>query len=51
MVGTYQRKRPQKYTREQLLAAIQAVKVQNMKVPVDAAKYGVPRTTLYDHVN
>ena len=50
MVRHYQRMKCQKYTSEQLLAAIWSVKERNIKVPVAAEKYHVPLSTLYDHV-
>ena len=49
MTRTYKRKRPQKYTEEQLLAAIDVVKLQKEKVTAAARKYNIPVTTLNDH--
>ena len=34
-----------------LLEAIRAVKQRNMKVSTAASKFGIPQSTLYDHVN
>ena len=50
MVRTYQRKTSPKYGREELLAAIRAVKERNIKILVAARKYNIPPSTLYDHV-
>ena len=51
MVRHYQRLKCQKYTSEQLPAAIRSVKERNIiKVPVAAEKYHVPLSTLYHHV-
>ena len=43
MVRHYQKKRPVKYSSEQLLAAVDAVKIRGMK------RFGIPFSTLYDH--
>lgn len=45
----YKQKKPLKYTEKQLLAAIDAVKLQKMKVTLAARKFNIPATTLYDH--
>ena len=50
MVRHYQRMKCQKYTSEQLLAAIRSIKEHGMKVAVAAEKYHVPLSTLYDHI-
>ena len=50
MVRHYQRMKCQKYTSEQLLAAIRSIKERGMKVAVAAEKYHVPLSTLYDHI-
>ena len=49
MTRVYKRKRGVKYSEEQLLAAIEAVKVQKMTVTLAARKFNIPATTLYDH--
>ena len=46
MTRTYKWKKVVKITEEQLLAAIDAVKQQKMKV---TRKYDIPVMTLYDH--
>lgn len=45
----YKQKKPLKYMEKQLLAAIDAVKLQKMKVTLAARKFNIPATTLYDH--
>ena len=50
MVRHYQQMKCQKYTSEQLLAAIRSIKECGMKVAVAAEKYHVPLSTLYDHI-
>ena len=49
MMRHYQQMKCQKYTSEQLLAAIQSVKEHGAKVTVTVEKYHVPLSTLYDH--
>ena len=49
MVRHYQKKRPAKYSSEQLLAAVDAVKIRGMKVTQASKRFGLPFSTLYDH--
>ena len=49
MVRKYQRKRPIKYSRMDLLEAIRAVKEKKMPVSVAATRFGIPQSTLHDH--
>lgn len=49
MVRSYQRKKSSKYSKEELLAAVEAVKSRGMKVTQAARRFGVPFSTLYDH--
>ena len=49
MVRHYQKKRPAKYSSEQLLAAVDAVKIRGMKVTQASKRFGIPFSTLYDH--
>ena len=49
MVRTYQRKTSTKYSQEELKAAVKAVK-EDMKILAAAKKFGVPRSTVFDHL-
>ena len=51
MVRSYQKKKPLKYSRMDLLEAIRVVKEKKMKVSIAATKFGVPQLTLYDHIS
>ena len=48
MVRKYQRNRPIKYWRMDLLEAIRAVK-EKMPITVAATRFGIPQSTLHDH--
>ena len=50
MVRTYQRKTSTKYSQEELKAAVKAVKEDNMTILAAAKKFGVPRSTVFDHL-
>ena len=49
MVRTYSRKKPSRYTPEQLKAAVEAVNRGEVKLCQASRKYGIPLTTLGDH--
>ena len=45
------KKKPESYSRTDLLDAIRAVKERGMRMSVAALKFRVPQSTLYDHTN
>ena len=51
MVRHYKKKKPETYSKSNLLEAIRAVKERGMKVSVAALKFRIPQSTLYDHTN
>ena len=51
MVRAYKCKTQTNYSEEALLAAVKAVKLQEMKRAAAASKFNVPATTLFDHIS
>ena len=50
MVRHYKKKKQDKYTPEQLLAAVEAVREKGMKISQASQRFNVPYSTLRDHV-
>ena len=50
MVRNYVKKKPTRYSKMDLLKAIQAVKRGKTKVSVAATKFNIPQSTLCNHV-
>ena len=50
MVRKYEKKRVVQYSKGDVMEAVQAVKEKKIKISVAATQFGIPQSTLYDHV-